>query len=99
MESSSINYAFDAKSEALFKEADKLLDAVGPSILNDSDQAPPDTGKTPTTHDTHEAVLATAVDGGRGALCVDSTPSQGLHIIPPLPVFYGMHPPVCSASQ
>ena len=50
MESSSINYAFDAKLEALFKEADELLDAVGPSILNDSDQAPPDTGKTPTTH-------------------------------------------------
>ena len=40
MESNSMKYAFDAKSEALFKEADKLLDVVGPSVLNDSDQAP-----------------------------------------------------------
>ena len=32
---------------------------------------------------THEVVLATTVDGGRGALCVDSMPSQGVHIIPP----------------
>ena len=43
-------YAYDARSEALFKEADKLLESVGPSILNDSNGAPPDTGKTPTTH-------------------------------------------------
>ena len=83
MESNNTKYAFDANSEALFKEADKLLDVARPSVLDDSDQAPPDTGKTPTTHDTHEAVLAIAVDGGRGALCVDNMPSQGLHIIPP----------------
>ena len=84
MESNDSNkYAFDARSEALFKEADKLLELEGPSIL-DPNQAPPDTGKTPTTnHNTYEAVLATAVDGGRGALCVDSMPSQGLHVIPP----------------
>ena len=31
----------------------------------------------------HEALLATAVDGGRGALFIDRIPSQGLHIIPP----------------
>ena len=32
---------FDTKSEALFKEADKLLDVEGPSLPNESDQAPP----------------------------------------------------------
>ena len=79
MESNS-SYRIDANSEALFKEADKLLDTEGPSVRNDSNQASPDTGKTSTTH---EAVLATAVDGGRGALCADSMPSQGLHIILP----------------
>ena len=41
MESNSTKYEFDTKSEALFKEADKLLDAVGLSVLNDSDWAPP----------------------------------------------------------
>ena len=29
------------------------------------------------------AELATAVDGGHLALCIDSMPGQGLHIIPP----------------
>ena len=35
------------------------------------------------THDKHDTVLATAVDGGRRALCIDCKPRQGLHIIPP----------------
>ena len=44
MESNSTKYAFDTNSEALFKVADKLLDVVGPSVLDgsvldDSDQA------------------------------------------------------------
>ena len=77
------SYAFDTKSKALFKEEDKLLDVAGPSVLNDSNRAPPDICKTPTTHNTHQAVRATAVDGDRGTLCIDSTPRQGLHIIPP----------------
>ena len=40
MESCKMKYAFDARSEAFFKEVDKLLDVVGPSVLNDSNQAP-----------------------------------------------------------
>ena len=83
---SNTKYTFDEKSEkseALFREADELLDAEEPSIQKNSEQPPPDTGKTPTTDDNHEAVLATAVDGGSGSLCIDSMPSQGIHIISP----------------
>ena len=83
MESNSTKYAFEANSEALFTEVYMLLDLAGQSVLDDSDLASPDTGKTPTMHDTPGTVLSTAVDGGRGALCIDSMPSQVLHIIPP----------------
>ena len=48
MESNNTKYAFDANSEALFKEADKLLDVAGPFVPDDSDQALPDIVKTPT---------------------------------------------------
>ena len=84
MESNSDIELYD-DTEALFAEAANILDSEAPSIQTNSGNTPPDTGKTPTTHviHTHEAALAAAVDGGRGVLCVDSMPSQGLHVIPP----------------
>ena len=44
---------------------------------------PPSTGITGIRPLLPMAELATAVDGGQVSLCIDSMPSQGLHIIPP----------------
>ena len=69
------NNESDESMEALFEEA--------ALILSDKEEStPPMAGKTPTTHN-YGAALATAVDGGRGDLCIDGTPSQGLHVVFP----------------
>ena len=39
-------------------------------------------GKTSTT-DESQVDLATTVDGGTGVICIDSIPSQRIHVIPP----------------
>ena len=43
---------------------------------------PPAAGKTSTTEPMF-AELASAVDGGNRAMCIDSMPSQGLHVVSP----------------
>ena len=51
-------------------------------------------GKTPTTHNCG-AALATIVDGGRGDLCIDGTPSQGLHVVFPYEATFKVNASKC----
>ena len=73
-------------TEALFVDTARMLECEEPSTHNETtDTRTPLIPVRPLLpmFRPHEAVLATAVDGGRGALCVDSMPSQGLHVTPP----------------
>ena len=74
------NSKSDRDTEVIYQEAALILeDHVPPQ-----DTTLPTAGKTPTTS-MYEVDLATNVDGGRGDVCTDGMPSQGLHLASPSP--------------
>ena len=66
-------------SEALFEDTISSSIHRDHRYKNDSNGTSTDTGIRPPLHMTE---LATAVDGGHVAICIDSMPGQGLRIDP-----------------
>ena len=67
--------------EALFEETISSFIQRDHPYKNDFNGTSPDTDIRPPLH---MAELATAVDGGNAAICIDNMPGHGLDIDPPI---------------